>query len=138
MWASIAGAQAAERHADFLHALQQRGYGDLAVFYMQSLSAAKPESLSAVWDLEMANSLRIAAAEARTLSERQSLERQAETHLNAHAKQYPNDPGVLNSLNAWGTISLDRGMTRAGLGNEVRASTPIPAKIAERSQADFD
>ncbi len=51
------------RAAAFLHALQDQGYGDVAVDYLKMLRERGElgDELSENWDLEMSKSLRVAA-----------------------------------------------------------------------------
>ena len=65
----------------FLHALQERGYGDVAVQYMKSLEKQRPPELQDVWDLELSKSYRAAAADAFDANDREQLV--AKQHFNS-------------------------------------------------------
>ncbi len=51
------------RPLEFLHALQEQGYGDVAVDYLKTLKEHDevPKELRETWDLEMSRSLRSGA-----------------------------------------------------------------------------
>ncbi len=101
--------RAAEPPLEFLHALQQNGYPDLAVTYLKSLQASKkmPDVLREVWDLEMAKSLQeLAKTEDR---QRAALMAEAEKHLNKFLKEKPKHPQAVSAMVAWGNFLLDRG-----------------------------
>ena len=59
-------ASAAEDPLRFVHVLQQNGYGDMAVEYLELLAKRPdlPPEVRDVWDLEMAKSLMAAAGDA--------------------------------------------------------------------------
>jgi hypothetical protein len=71
------------RPTAFLHALENQGYGDMAVDYLNMLKRNDDLSkeLRDTWDLEMSKSLRSAAASAYNAEDSESLMREAEKHL---------------------------------------------------------
>ena len=80
---SAAKATAKDRPLDFLQALENRGYGEVAVDYLERLQAGKrlPRELYEVWDLKLSEALRLSAAEAFNPKEREERLSAAEVHL---------------------------------------------------------
>ncbi len=109
-----ASAPAAEvRPTEFLRALQERDYNDVAVDYLEYLKKAKelPEELAATWDLEMAKSLRgIAASRAFDAKDREELAKKAQDHLDKFLKEKPGHPEAGSALLSAGTFTVDRAM----------------------------
>src|SRR5437868_894722 len=83
--------QAAEKPVEFLHALQEAGYGDVAVEYMQSLQqkAQVPADLLSTWDLEMSQSYTAGARNAFNEKEAKDLSDKASQHLAKFLKENP-------------------------------------------------
>ena len=63
MVAAASAALAQEQPLRFVHALQENGYGDMAVEYLKTLEKQPdlPPEIRDVWDLEMSKSLKAAA-----------------------------------------------------------------------------
>src|SRR3972149_172916 len=78
----------------FLRALQEQGYGDVAVDYLNMLKQRDdmPKPLRETWDLEMSRSLRVAAENAYNAKEHDSLMEEAEKHLAKFIREKPNHP----------------------------------------------
>lgn len=118
IWFLLADAamQAAEEHLRFLHALQHRGYGDVAVIYVEQLSARSdlPDDIRQVLDLERCNSLRLAAEDAYNADEAKRLLDEAEKYLEKFLAEHPDHPEVGTALLASGEFSLDRAQQRIG------------------------
>ena len=95
------GAAAAEDSpVQFLHALQEKGYGDVAVQYMKSLEKQRdhlPE-LQEVWDLEMSKSYRAAAADAFDDNERDRLMAEAQRYSEKFVKEKPDHPEAVTAM----------------------------------------
>lgn len=119
---------ALERPLDFLHALQSRGYGKLAAEYVQMLSQRTnlPEDVSAVLDLEMAASLRVAAQETQNSDEAEQLLAQAQAKLDKFLKERANHPAAAGAFVTFGDIELARGqqLLAAALGPQAGQKGP--------------
>src|SRR5262245_3551264 len=81
---------------EFLHAAQDRGYGEVAVDYLQRLHDSRrlPKSLTETYDLELSRSLRIAVAEAFNAGEADQRLAKAQSHLDKFLKEHPDHPEV--------------------------------------------
>ena len=99
---------AEEDPLEFLHLLQQRGYGDMAVVYLNLLAkrAEMPTSVRDVWDLEMAKSKEAAAAEAFDSKEEKQLLAEAHQHRAKFIREKPNHPAAMKAIVSWGESSL--------------------------------
>jgi TolA-binding protein len=87
-------AVAVEPFREFLKALQDRGYGDSAADYL-SLARSRddlPNELREVLDLEMATSLRIAAANTANTDEAARYLEAAQRHLDKFVREHPDHP----------------------------------------------
>jgi hypothetical protein len=100
------------RPSAFLHALQDQGYGDMAVDYLDMLkrNGDLTKELRETWDLEMGKSLRSAAADAYNSEESESLTRQAEKHLNAFLREKPDHPRAREAGAILAGFYLDRAL----------------------------
>ncbi len=106
-------AVAAEVHPlAFVHALQEKGYHDIAVEYLNAIKqqpSIAPE-LKAVWDLEMSKSLRGSANRALNAKEFEELMNGAQSHLDKFLKENPNHTEAVTAMVSWGTFSIDRAL----------------------------
>src|SRR5689334_13607390 len=95
---------------EFLRAAQDRGYGEVAVEYLEKLRAANqlPKQLAEIYDLELSRSYRIAVGEAFNAAEAEQRLAKAQAHLDAFLKAHPNHPEVARAIESWGQIALDR------------------------------
>ncbi|MDD3468385.1 MAG: hypothetical protein PHE53_00225 [Thermoguttaceae bacterium] len=95
--------------AEFLASLQQRGYYDLAIDYLNWLktSGQLPTNMSELWDLEMSRGLMEMSTHAYNEEESKKLLEQAQGHLNQFLKEHPDHPDAYRSLTIWGDFSRD-------------------------------
>ena len=105
-------AAAENQEQEFLHALQDRGYGDVAVDYLKVLQQrpGMPAALRETWDLEMYRSLKAAANEAFNAEDYDALLAESQQHLARFLKEKPEHPEAVAASAAWGNFSLDRGL----------------------------
>jgi hypothetical protein len=125
----IAPAAAEEQPLRFVHALQQHGYGDMAVDYLETL-AKRPDlapEVREVWDLEMSKSLVAAAADAFDLREKEQLLKQSREHLAKFIREHPNHPATAVATASWGDFLLKQAL------ESIRS-----AKAAEKGQQEKD
>lgn len=105
-----ASARAADDALEYVHALQERGYGDMAVEYLKSRKEAGTLDglLAEVYDAEMASSLRVAARASR--DEAQVLERLAAAgeHVRNCLKRDPRGLAAARLMAVAGQIELDK------------------------------
>ncbi len=100
------------RPLEFVRGLQDKGYHEVAVDYLNSLKKLPemPQEVAAVWDLEMSKSLRGAAVRVQGFN-RQEYERlmaEAQKHLDAFLKNRPDDTQAASALISWGNAAVDR------------------------------
>ncbi len=129
-----AAAQAAEQPLEFLHALQEKDYGDIAVEYLKTgkEKGNLPPAVAEVWDLEMSKSLRASATRAFDAKDFERLMGEAQTHLNKFLKEKPDHPAAVSAMVSWGNFTMDRALNylRAGKANKDKQ-----ARAAQLQQA---
>ena len=129
VFASIAPALASadisvRRPLEFVHTLQDNGYGDVAVDYLTMLGqqSGLPPELRNVWDLEMAKSLNLAAATAFDAKESQALRDAARQHLAKFIKEKPDHPEAVVAMISWAEFlmkgALDVVQSARSVGHE--------------------
>jgi hypothetical protein len=98
----------------FVHLLQQNGYGDMAVEYLNMLAkqADLPAEIRKVWDLEMSESLRAAADLAYDDKESEQLKAEAQKHLDKFLKENPDHPAADAAVASWAEFQLKRVLWR--------------------------
>ncbi len=96
----------------FLHALEDQGYGDMAVDYLNMLKRNDDLSkeLRDTWDLEMSKSLRSAAQSAYNAEDSESLMREAEKHLTKFLQEKPDHPEASEARAIWADFSMDKAL----------------------------
>jgi hypothetical protein len=96
----------------FLHALENQGYGDMAVDYLNMLKRNDDLSkeLRDTWDLEMSKSLRSAATSAYNAEDSESLMREAERHLTKFLREKPDHPEASEARAMWADFSMDKAL----------------------------
>ena len=107
------GRAAEVRPLDFLRALEEKDYNDVAVDYLEYLKkkGELPEELATTWDLEMAKSLRgVAASRAFDAKDREELSKKAQEHLDKFLQEKPGHPEAANALLSAGTFAVDRAL----------------------------
>ena len=105
--ACLRTATAAEDPIEFLHALQDNGYGDVAVDYLESIKdqPKAPKEVMELWDLEMSRSLRAAARAAYNADDLKKSMEKSETYLTKFLKEKPNHPEAIRA-GAWRADTL--------------------------------
>jgi len=88
--------QAGEPYLAFLRGLQNRGYGEQALAYLDSIAAQSdlPEEIKSSFDLERSKSLRIAATEAYDAPQRDARLAEAKRLAEKFFKENPNHPAA--------------------------------------------
>lgn len=123
-------AQAADDSVRFLHALQENGYGDVAVEYLKSLKDQPdlPAELRDVWDLEMSKSLRSAAGAAFDDREANALMEESQNYLTKFVKEKPDHPDALIATANWGEFLVKRAL------DTLRAAKNLEGKDKEQRE----
>jgi len=105
-------AAAQDADLEFIHAMQDQGYGDVAVDYLKMLQQRKdlPDAIRGVWDFEMSRSLKAAAKVAYTPEEAEKLTNEAQDYLNKFLKENPNHPEAMAALATWGSFPMDNAL----------------------------
>ncbi len=104
-------AYAEERHLDFLRRLQEEGYGELAVEYVEQLEKTPdlPDDVREVLELEAGNSLRVAADEAANSEIADQRLADSQAHLDKFLQEHADHPAAVEAQNALGDIASLRG-----------------------------
>ena len=112
---------AQEQPLRFVHALQQNGYGDMAVEYLKTLKDQPdlPPEVREVWDLEMSKSLKAAASAAFDAKEYESLMADSQKYLAKFIKEKPNHPDAMIAMAAWGDFLVKRALESIRLAKTV-------------------
>lgn len=127
---AAASSPAAERHLLFVHGLQQRGYVDVALDYLDALEARSdlPPAVRETLDLERCKCyLAWAKATADAKLNQQRLV-QAQAYLDKFLKAHPNHPRAATAIAFWGDTALER-------GRQLLISAPRITEKARRAEA---
>jgi hypothetical protein len=108
----VGAGSAREESLRFIHVLQQTGYGDVAVEYLELLAKrpALPDEIRDIWDYEMSKSLKAAAGDAFDARERERLIDESQKHLTKFLKEKPDNPAVAGALSEWGDFLLKQSL----------------------------
>lgn len=135
-----ASARAADQPIEFLHALQSRDYGDIAIDYLKMLQEKgnMPDSVREVWDLEMSRSLRASASQAFDEKDYNRLMDEAQNHLNKFLKEKPEHPEAMSAMVSWGNFTVDRGknLLGAALSSKEPGQRTAQLELARAAFAD--
>lgn len=134
---SADGVTAAEiRPLEFLHALQEKGYHDIAVEYLHRLKQQPLEpEVAAVWDLEMSKSLRGAANRAFNPKDFEEQMAEAQKHLDKFLQENPTHPEAVNALVSAGAFLIDRALQHLRAGQAATDAAEKARHMAEARKA---
>lgn len=123
------------RSLEFLRGLRNRGYGDTAVEYLQTLQKQGdlPAELRDIWDLEMSECLRVAAKDAYDTREAQQLAHQARTSLEKFVRDKPDDYRTGLAISTLGMLSVDQGLALLDSARQAQG-TPQHAKLLDEAR----
>jgi tetratricopeptide (TPR) repeat protein len=111
------GTAAEVRPLEFVHALQEKGYHDIAVEYLNMLKQRQlPPEVAAIWDLEMSKSLRGSANRAFNPKDFEEQMAEAQKHLDKFLKENPTHAEAVTALVSSGTFSIDRALQHLRAG----------------------
>ncbi len=135
--AGASGVPAAEvRPLEFVHALQEKGYHDIAVEYLNMLKQQPPApEVAAVWDLEMSKSLRGAANRAFNPKDFEEQMAEAQKHLDKFLQENPTHPEAVNALVSAGAFSTDRALQYLRAGHAAVDAAEKARNLAEARKA---
>ncbi len=93
-------ARAVNDPLEFLHALQENGYSDVGVEYLNLLKSRPdaPKEIMSIWDLEMCRCLRAASRTAYNDAEKKNLLEEAHQHLEKFIKENPKRPEAIQAV----------------------------------------
>jgi len=114
----------------FLDALQENGYGDMAVEYLKLLEKRPdlPADLRDVWDLEMSKALRAAASDAFDAREYEQLMDESQKALAKFIKEKPDHPEAVTAMAAWGDFLVKRAL------ESIRAAKALEDKEKDKEK----
>jgi tetratricopeptide (TPR) repeat protein len=135
-----AAAPAAEQPLEFLHGLQEKDYGDVAIDYLNMLKAGgnMPEAVREVWDLEMSKSLRASASRAFDAKDFERLMGEAQTYLNKFLKEKPDHPAAVSAMVSWGNFTMDRALNYLRAGKTAKDKAQRAAQLQQARDALTD
>ena len=155
--AIASAAHAADDSLRFLRELQDRGYGPVAVDYLEMLHARGPlpPQLADVYDLQMSKALRMSAAWAYNKAEREDRLAKAQQFLEKFLKEHPDHAAADEAIGSQGDLAFDEALTQlaqARLSKDAKGKTelfaaarkrfeearPQYAQTAQRLQAKYD
>jgi tetratricopeptide (TPR) repeat protein len=139
-WARPARGDEDSRTAlEFVQALRERGYFDLAGDYLEKLRAEKgtPDSVRAVIDYEFGRLLIDEASKSGDLVRRKELLEQARTRLETFTKTQPNHELASEALVQLARLLVERGHLAVLLGEETEDKAEKNAKLVE-ARTSFD
>ncbi len=131
------GAATEVRPMEFIHALQEKGYHDIAVEYLNMLKQqpSLPPEVAAVWDLEMSKSLRGSANRAFNPKDFEEQMSGAQKHLDKFLKENPTHAEAVTALVSSGTFSIDRALQHLRAGKAAADKTEKAKSLAEARKA---
>jgi len=96
----------------FIRGLQEKGYADVAVEYLNWLKQQPkmPEAVADVFDLEMSKSLRGAAASAFDAKDAERMKTEAQKHLDKFLKEKPDHPEYVAATVSWANFAVDQAL----------------------------
>ena len=126
LWSARAVLAAGETPLEFVHALSDSGYADIAIDYLNDLKKENrlPPDVAEVMDLELSKCLRKAANNAYKPEEKEELLKQSKEHLDTFLKEKPNNPEALSAMVWWAGFITDKAM-------EYMRATKDPALLKE-------
>jgi tetratricopeptide (TPR) repeat protein len=100
-----------EKHLDFVQALRERGYHDVAIEYLHSLAERDrvPEPVRALIDYELGKVLLLQATDERDLDKRDQQLEQSREHLRRFVDGHPNHGKAADAMTDLAMILVERG-----------------------------
>jgi tetratricopeptide (TPR) repeat protein len=113
-WSGGQTARGEEEYLRFLKELQSHGCGEMALIYLDQITADSqtPAEIRQLLDLERCNSLRVAAKEAYNPEQAKKRLDEAKVYLEKFLKTNPNHPAVARALLSSGDSAVERGQQK--------------------------
>jgi len=129
----VAGPAEEVRPLEFVRALREKGYHEIAVDYLNMLKQqpSLPPEVASVWDLEMSKSLRGAASRALNPKDFDDTMNNAQKHLDKFLKENPNHAEAVTAMISWGTFSIDRALQHLRVAKEATDKAEKARQFAE-------
>ncbi len=121
---SARSASAAEEPLDFIHALEEKGYADVAADYLTDLKNTKglSDEDSEVFDFEMSLCMRSAAKQAYNPADRERLMEKSKEYLNKFIEEHPNHSKAIEAVAWLAGFSTDEAMKRLQAASDPKIS----------------
>jgi hypothetical protein len=118
---SAPSARAAENPLEFLHALRDGGYPDVAVDYLNALKKdpQAPKAVLDVWDWEMSRTLRADAKVAYDEKQAKRDTEQADALLKKFIAENPKRPEAIRAAAEWAATAADQALRAYNQANEL-------------------
>jgi tetratricopeptide (TPR) repeat protein len=122
-WLPAGPARAVDDPVEFLRALQNNGYPDVAVDYLNALKKdpGAPKEILGVWDWEMSKSLKAAAKWAYSETDAKKDMEQAETHLKKFIDENPKRPEAIRAAAEWAATAAEEALRNYRRAKELPA-----------------
>ena len=123
--------RAEDRDLAFVHALDTRGYGDVAVDFLDTMAKRPdlPASVRDVLDLEMSKAIRVQAQNANDAAERVRLLTKSQNLLEKFARTKPNHPEAVQRNSSSAEMILDEGKQSWAESRELKDPKEVAAKL---------
>ena len=133
-------AAAAEDSLEYIQALENKGYADIAAEYLADMKEKNslPPDVAEVWDMEMSKCLRKAADQAYTPAEGVKLRKQSQEHLDKFLQEKPNHPEAISAQVWWAGFISDEAMEHAWKARDPRLSAAQKAEERAKAQAALE
>ena len=137
-WSCGRTARGEEEYLRFLKELQSHGCGEMALIYLDQITADSqtPAEIRQLLDLERCNSLRVAAKEAYNPEQAKKRLDEAKVYLEKFLKTNPNHPAVARALLSSGDSAVERGQQKL-VAAKLTKDKAEQAKVFEESRSIF-
>jgi hypothetical protein len=133
-------AAAAENPMEFIHALQDKGYADIAADYLKELQASRhpPPELAVLYDFEMAKCLLTAARQAYNEKVKKDLTDEAKECLDRFIKQHRDHPKAQEAIVWWAGFATDDAMDHLRVAQDPKTDKETKAEEMAKTRAALE
>ena len=137
---SARSVSAAEEPLDFIHALEEKGYADVAADYLTDLknNNGLSDEDNEVFDFEMSLCMRRAAKQAYSPVETVRLMKKSEEYLNKFLKEHPNHPKAIEAVAWLAGFSTDEAMKEFQAAGDPKKSKEEKAAALAAARKAFE
>jgi hypothetical protein len=123
--------RAEDRDLAFVHALDTRGYGDVAIEYLDTLAKRPdlPANVRDLLDLEMSKAIRVQAQNTNDAAERVRMLTKSQSLLEKFARTKPNHPEAVQAQLSSAEMILDEGKQSWAESRELKDPKEVTAKL---------